>query len=212
MTAGTPWTERDEEHLASLYKLHESGLFTIAEVADKLGRSVGAVKARVKALNLSGQLPGFDPPAPKPGKKAGKKTEDIGPAPPRRGRRRPNTRQGKRDYLDGLYVRSSWEANTASWLNWRVENGEIVKWEYEVDLFEFPVKRGSKFYTPDFKVWTSDNSYHYIEVKGYMDQPSRTKLRRMALHFPDERVDVLGREEYRELERNFRDKLPNWEV
>lgn len=210
MTAGRPWTERDEQNLTSLYQMHDDGLFTLEEVAERLDRSVPAVRARVKALNLAGTLPGFDPPSPK-AKKAGKKTEDLGPAPQRRGRRRPNTKQGKRDYLDGLYVRSSWEANVAQWLNWRIEHGEILRWEYEIDLFEFPVKRGSKFYTPDFKVWTSESSYYYIEVKGYMDQPSRTKLKRMGIYFPKERVEVLGREEYRELEKQFRDKLPNWE-
>lgn len=211
MTAGRPWTERDEEHLTSLYKLHQGGLFTIEEIAEKLSRTVGAVRAKIRTLNLAGTLPGFDPPTPRKPKRQGKKTSDLGPAPQRRGRRRPNTKQGKRDYLDGLYVRSSWEANVAQWLNWRVEQGEIVRWEYEIDLFEFPVKRGSKFYTPDFKVWTSETAYHYIEVKGYMDQPSRTKLNRMRIHFPNERVDILGREEYRELEKQFRDKLPNWE-
>jgi hypothetical protein len=210
VTAGSPWTERDEQYLASLYKMHRDGLFSIDEIASKLDRSTSAVQARVRSLNLAGTLPGFDPPDQKTVKK-GVKTTDIGPAPQRRGRRRPNTRQGKRDYLGGLYVRSSWEANVAQWLNLRIENGEIDRWEYEIDLFEFPVKRGSKFYTPDFKVWVTEKRYHYIEVKGYMDQPSRTKLRRMALHFPQEEVRVVGRTEYREIEREFRHLLPNWE-
>lgn len=118
---------------------------------------------------------------------------------------------GKRDDLGGLYVRSSWEANYARYLNWLKSIGEIDRWEYEPDTFEFPVKRGSKFYTPDFKVWISDDVYEYHETKGYMDQKSKTKIKRMGIHYPDEKLIVIDGDAYRALAKDVKNLVKNWE-
>ena len=60
---------------------------------------------------------------------------------------RPRGSGGRRDDLDGLFVRSSWEANYARYLNWLVKLGEIKGWEYEADTFAFDkIKRGTRFW------------------------------------------------------------------
>jgi len=110
----------------------------------------------------------------------------------------------------GIYVRSKWEANYARYLNWLQAQGEIDHWEYEPDTFEFPVKRGSRFYTPDFKVFDPDGKYEYHEVKGHMDQKSRTKLKRMAKYHPNERVLVIAKDEMKAIGK-WRRMIPGWE-
>lgn len=118
---------------------------------------------------------------------------------------------GRRDDLGGRYFRSTWEANYARYLNWLVEQGVIAKWEYEVDEFEFPVKRGCRFYKPDFKVWDHDGGFCYHEVKGWLDGKSATKLKRMARHYPCIKILVIDRPTYTKFARTFSKILPNWE-
>lgn len=98
----------------------------------------------------------------------------------------------------GIYVRSAWEANWARYLNWLQKNGQIKSWAYEPDTFEFlEIKRGTRFYTPDFKITENDGEIVYHEIKGYMDQKSRTKLDRMARYHPDVRIRVIDLAAYR---------------
>lgn len=121
-------------------------------------------------------------------------------------------RMGKRDDLDGLYVRSSWEANYARYLNWLVALGEIAGWEYESVSFCFEaIKRGTRSYTPDFTVHLNDGRVEYHEVKGWMDAKSRTKLKRMAKYHPDVKVVLIDAEAYKAIERSIRSFIPNWE-
>lgn len=119
---------------------------------------------------------------------------------------------GKRADLGDLYVRSAWEANYARYLNWLVEIGEIVEWEFEPDEFEFVgIKRGTRFYIPDFKIHNCDGTIEYHEVKGYMDAASATKLKRMAKYYPDVRVKVIDKKCYRALASQLRSVIPEWE-
>lgn len=111
----------------------------------------------------------------------------------------------------GIYVRSSWEANYARYLNFLVDRGQIESWRYEPKTFEFPVKRGSRFYTPDFEVTERGGRIVYHEVKGYMDQRSATKLRRMETHFPEVVVVVIGGDEMREIKTKVGRLIPGWE-
>lgn len=119
---------------------------------------------------------------------------------------------GKREDLGGLFVRSSWEANYARYLNWLVSHGEIKGWQYEVDTFEFAsIKRGTRFYTPDFKIVNNDDTVEYHEVKGWMDAKSATKLKRMAKYYPDIKVIVIDKDAYYALARSVKALVPNWE-
>lgn len=122
-----------------------------------------------------------------------------------------NARGGKREDL-GFYVRSRWEANYARYLNFLKEQGSIRDWEYEVDTFWFEnIKRGTRSYTPDFKVWLDDTRYEYHEVKGYMDQKSKTKLKRMAKYYPAEKIVIIGNEEYQEIKSKLSRLIEHWE-
>lgn len=118
---------------------------------------------------------------------------------------------GRRPDLEDRYFRSAWEANWARYLNWLVERKELVRWEYEVDTFEFPVKRGSRFYTPDFKLHYPDGSVLYHEVKGYMDQRSATKLKRMKTHHPKIDIRLIDKTVYNQVSAQVRGFIPNWE-
>lgn len=120
-------------------------------------------------------------------------------------------KSGKRADLNNVFFRSAWEANYARYLNWLIERDEIKAWEYEPDTFEFEViKRGTRFYTPDFKITNNDDSIEYHEIKGWMDQKSRTQLRRMEKYHPDVKVVVIDREAYRGIEK-WRGLISNWE-
>lgn len=121
----------------------------------------------------------------------------------------PRSKGGHRPDL-GIYVRSSWEANYARYLNWLKARGEIEGWQFEPDTFEFAVKRGSRFYTPDFKIFER-GSHRYVEVKGYMDQRSRTKIDRFARHFKNERLEIVQNKEMRALNKSVGRLIPNWE-
>ncbi len=120
---------------------------------------------------------------------------------------------GKRNSLDGLFVRSSWEANFALYLRWMKQNGQIRDWKYEPDTFEFlPIKRGTRFYTPDFRVIENDNSVIYYEIKGYFDQKSRTRMRRMSKYYPKITVVVIDHDAYYALAKQMSHLLPDWEI
>lgn len=120
-------------------------------------------------------------------------------------------KSGKREDLEGLFVRSSWEANYARYLNWLVSLGEIKSWEYEVDEFTFPVKRGNVRYLPDFKITNNDESIEYHEVKGYMDNDSRVKLKRMTKYYPNIKVIVVDRDYYKSIEKQASRIVEGWE-
>lgn len=120
---------------------------------------------------------------------------------------------GRRQDLNNMYFRSRWEANYARYLNFLQERGAIARWEYEHDTFEFVrVKRGSRFYTPDFKVFALDGSHQYEEVKGWLTPKGRTKLKRMLLYFPNERVLLIDQPVYRAVARQVAALLPHWET
>lgn len=92
----------------------------------------------------------------------------------------------RRATFEGISFRSQAEASVARYFA-RVG----LEWEYEPREFEFPVKRGTRFYKPDFRV-TENGGYRWIEVKGWFDKRSMTRLARFGRYFPDEaaRLDV----------------------
>ena len=120
-------------------------------------------------------------------------------------------RPGKREDLGGQFFRSSWEANYARWLNFLVRAGEVERWEYEPDEFWFPVERGTRSYIPDFKVVYPDGTWEYVEIKGWMDARSKTRLRRMERYYPEIPLRVVGAAEYRALARDAGRLVAGWE-
>jgi hypothetical protein len=123
------------------------------------------------------------------------------------------SRGGRRADLGNRYFRSGWEANWARYLNWLQSIGEIQSWEYESITFEFhKIRRGTRFYTPDFKIHNKDGSIEYHEIKGWMDIKSATKIKRMAKYYPDVRLLVIGHKEYGAVSRKAKGMVPGWET
>lgn len=119
---------------------------------------------------------------------------------------------GKRDDLGGLYVRSRWEANYARYLNWLKEKGQIKDWEYEPETFEFKgIKRGARFYTPDFRIDWASGKTEYHEIKGYMDARSQTRLKRMAKYHPLIKLLLIQKKEMLEIYKAVGTMIPGWE-
>jgi len=87
------------------------------------------------------------------------------------------TKTGMRPDI-GMNVRSSWEANLV-----RVLNIYKIEFKFEPTVFPFPIKRGTRGYTPDFFL---ERNQEWIEVKGYLDDKSKIKLKRFKRYFPDE--------------------------
>ena len=119
------------------------------------------------------------------------------------------SKKGKRDDL-GIYVRSTWEANYARYLNWLVKLKEILSWKYENKTFEFPVKKGTRFYTPDFEVLTKNNQIEYHEVKGYMTQKGQTALNRMSKYYPQIKIIMVQKKEYEAIAK-IKNLIDGWE-
>ena len=99
-------------------------------------------------------------------------------------------------------------------MNFFIENNsDIVRWEYEPDTFEFEgIKRGTRFYTPDFKVFFSDGHIEYHEVKGWDYPKGITARKRFTKYFPHLKLVVINSDYFKEVRRKGIDKLiSNWE-
>lgn len=122
-----------------------------------------------------------------------------------------NAKGGRREDL-GFYFRSRWEANWARYLNFLISIGDIQSWSYEPDTFVFnKIKRGSRFYTPDFKVIDKAGNIEYHEVKGWMEHTSSTKLKRMAKYYPDIKIIIIDGKTYYSATKNLHLVIANWE-
>ena len=118
---------------------------------------------------------------------------------------------GKRADLGGQYFRSRWEANYARVLNELKRRGEIVDWKYEDREFQFPVKRGTRFYKVDFHVYEEGGREYFVEIKGFLAAKDVTALVRMRKYYPEVTVLLLDRKRYAELESEFGYLLEGWE-
>lgn len=118
---------------------------------------------------------------------------------------------GRRTDVGTMYFRSAWEANYGRYLNWLLARGEIDAWEYEPTTFWFEaIKRGVRSYKPDFLISEKGRSY-YVEVKGWMDAKSKTKLQRMKKYHPSVEVRLVGEKQYNAIARSVARLIPNWE-
>ncbi len=117
---------------------------------------------------------------------------------------------GRREDL-GMYFRSAWEANYARYLNFLVEKNVIQSWQYEPQTFRFPVMRGCTEYTPDFKVTEKDGRVIWHEIKGWMDQKSKTKLKRFNKYYPEEKLILIDEKSYRAIAKTTKDLVSGWE-
>lgn len=110
------------------------------------------------------------------------------------------------------YYRSKWEANYAYYLQWLLEKGQIKEWLHEPVTFWFEgVKRGCVSYLPDFWVLENDGSESYHEVKGWMDDRSKTKIKRMAKYHPKVKLIVIDSKGYNALKKSVQSLVHGWE-
>lgn len=110
-----------------------------------------------------------------------------------------------------IYFRSKWEANYSKYLDWLVEQKQIKGWEYESEVYTFEgIKKGTTTYKIDFKVWINDKDFEIHEVKGFMDQRSKTKLKRMAKYFPSVKVVLVDGKAYQEIIKKMKGVIKFW--
>ena len=85
-----------------------------------------------------------------------------------------------------------------------IKQNQIKKWEFEPDIFWFlKIKRGVRSYKPDFKVFNSNGTVEYHEVKGWMNPKSKTKLKRMAKYYPNIKMILVDRDDYLDIKRKL---------
>ena len=111
-----------------------------------------------------------------------------------------------------FYMRSSWERNIARYFELLRVQGEIQDWEYEPQRFFFEgVSFGNRTYLPDFRITENDGYQYYVEVKGWMDKASATKIKRMKKYFPEIELQIIDKERYAEISR-VAPIIKGWEV
>lgn len=112
-----------------------------------------------------------------------------------------------------IYFRSRWEFNYACYLEWLKAQGNILEWEHEPETFWFEkIKRGVRSYLPDFRVTEKNGAQHYIEVKGWMDGRSKTKLKRMKKYHPEVDLRLVDSGTYKKLAKQVSRFVPGWET
>ena len=110
------------------------------------------------------------------------------------------------------YYRSRWEANYGRYLQWLKERGEILDWKHEPKTFWFEgIKRGTNSYLPDFLVTEKNGQEVYHEVKGWMDDRSKTKIKRMAKYHPQIKLIVIEAKAYNSIKKQVSKLVPDWE-
>lgn len=121
--------------------------------------------------------------------------------------------QGWRE-IDGkrIYFRSRWECNYGFYLQWQKDRKMIKEWYHEPKTFWFEgIKRGCVTYLPDFQVINNDGSHEWIEVKGFMDAKSRTKINRFRKYFPEEKLRIVNSKWYKANKKKLSLIIPGWE-
>ena len=104
------------------------------------------------------------------------------------------------------YFRSSWEANIA-----RILNYYNIKWEYEIKRFDFSneyegvLSYQPDFYLPEYNIW--------IEVKGWMDEKSKERLKLFSQYYPKENKNLflIDSNTYSYLSKNYLNIIKYWE-
>ena len=110
------------------------------------------------------------------------------------------------------FFRSSWEFNYALYLQYLKDNEQIKEWYYEPEIFYFKESKNNCYaYKPDFKIINNDNSFYFVEVKGWMDSASKKKIENMKIFYPEIKLIVVDSEEYNKLKKEWHFKLKEWE-
>jgi len=122
-------------------------------------------------------------------------------------------RQGWREIGDKrIYCRSRWEANYGRFLEFLKKHNQIKEWEHEPKTFWFTgIKRGTLTYLPDYKVINLNGSHYWVEVKGWYDDRSKTKIKRFHQQFPDEKLILVDATWFKDNNKKLKPLIPEWE-
>lgn len=101
----------------------------------------------------------------------------------------------------GHYVRSTWEANFARYLIYTNQ-----KYKFEPNIFVLKNENKEIRYTPDFKVEDK-----YFEIKGWWNEKSLKIKKLMQDQYPDIKIEYIDEIVYKQLEKQFGDKINGWE-
>ena len=111
-----------------------------------------------------------------------------------------------------VYFKSGWEVNFAIYLEFLKTKFQIKDWHYEPERFWFnAIKTGTRCYTPDFKIIRNNDTHYWVEVKGYMDSKSQTKIKRFNKYYPKEELHIVQKQWFIEHKRRLPVLCDNWE-
>ena len=75
-----------------------------------------------------------------------------------------------------IKVQGSYEYRTCTVLDKWKTNGKIKQWKYSPERFQYVGLDGKNHnYLVDFKVWNNDDTFYYLEVKGYQKENDKLK-------------------------------------
>ena len=115
--------------------------------------------------------------------------------------------------IDGkrMYLKSNWERRYALYLSLMLKYKHITDYWYEPETFYFKgIKRGTNNYKPDWKVLFPSGNFEFIEVKGYLDAKSATKIKRMAKYFPEIKLRVVGSDWFKSNALMLKKVIKDW--
>lgn len=111
------------------------------------------------------------------------------------------------------YFRSRWEANYARYLEYLKTTAQIKEWDHEAEVFWFKgIKRGCMSFLPDFRVTDLNGAISFHEVKGWMDDRSKTKIRRMAIYHPTVLLKIIDAKWFKENNKHLTLTIYGWET
>ena len=113
---------------------------------------------------------------------------------------------GVRKDIDDTYkFRSSWEANFARILDY-------LHVRYRFEYKRFFMKNGDS-YLPDFLLMTEDNPWKakWIEIKGLWHKGDKRRIISFMNENPEETLHIITGKEYRQLAKQYKKLIPNWE-
>jgi hypothetical protein len=111
-----------------------------------------------------------------------------------------------------IFARSKWEYRYAMYLQILKENNDIKDFSHEPKTFWFEgIKRGVVSYKPDFLVIHNNGAEEYVEVKGFMDAKSKTKINRMRIYHPQVKLRLIGADWFKQNNKALKVLIREWD-
>jgi hypothetical protein len=108
------------------------------------------------------------------------------------------------------FFRSRWEANYAIYLELMRTDGFISSWEHEPVTIE--LGDSGFIYRPDFRITCNDGLVEYHEVKGWMDDRSKTKIELFRKFHQDKPLILIQKKWFDIADRWMPNQNDNWEL